>query len=111
MGASAMGSAMGDDKSQLSLANRSVSNYIPKNHDNTPDQKNYNNLRSNNNDLTPNTIEYKEREMRDSQGFNARSTNYATGAPVARETRERDQYMNTTNNSQAHLRDRSPGGS
>jgi len=37
MGASAMGSAMGDDKSQLSLANRSVSNYIPKNHDNTPD--------------------------------------------------------------------------
>ena len=56
-----MGSAMGDDKSQLSLANRSVSNYIPKNHDNTPDQKNYNNLRSNNNDLTPNTIEYKEK--------------------------------------------------
>ena len=48
--------------------------------------------------------------MRDSQGFNARSTNYATGAP-ARETREREQYMNTTNNSQAHLRDRSPGGS
>ena len=49
--------------------------------------------------------------MRNSQGFNARSTNFATGAPVVRETREREQYMNTTNNSQAILRDRSPGGS
>jgi len=46
--------------------------------------------------------------MRDSQGLNARSTAYATGAPAARETREN--YMNSTGNSQALLRDRSPGG-
>ena len=41
--------------------------------------------------------------------MNNRSTNYATGAPVARETREN--YMNSTGNSAANLRDRSPGGS
>ena len=51
-------------------------------------------------DESPGTIEYNKQseQLRNSQGFAARSTNFATGAPMARETREQ-QYMNTTNNS------------
>ena len=46
--------------------------------------------------------------MRDSQGLNARSTNFATGAPLREKSTEKMNYMNSTGNSQTFLKDKSP---